>query len=46
MSLIDPDAAHEAEFPEYPKIVHAHLLAVNSDHEELFVGQRFKSKEE
>ncbi|XP_040969906.1 uncharacterized protein [Gossypium hirsutum] len=46
MSLIDPDAAHEAEFPEYPEILLAHRLAVNSDHEELLVGQRFESKEE
>ncbi|KAK5804044.1 hypothetical protein PVK06_031693 [Gossypium arboreum] len=46
MSLIDPNAAHIAEFPEYPKILPAHRLAVNSDPEELFVGQRFESKEE
>ncbi|PPS10024.1 hypothetical protein GOBAR_AA10624 [Gossypium barbadense] len=46
MSLIDPDAAHEAEFPEYPEILPAHRLAVNSEHEELLVGHRFKSKEE
>ncbi len=38
MSLIDPDAAYVAEFPEYPEIVPAHRLALNSDHEELFVG--------
>ncbi|PPD83304.1 hypothetical protein GOBAR_DD19757 [Gossypium barbadense] len=46
MSLIDPDAVYVAEFPEYPEIVHPHRLAVNSDHEELFIGQRFESKEE
>ncbi|XP_052877232.1 uncharacterized protein LOC128283858 [Gossypium arboreum] len=46
MSLIDPDAAYEAEFPEYPEILLAHWLAVNSDHEELLVGHRFESKEE
>ncbi|PPR90986.1 hypothetical protein GOBAR_AA29695 [Gossypium barbadense] len=46
MSLIDPDATHVAEFPEYPEILLAHRLAVNSDLEELFVGQRFESKEE
>ncbi|PPD69685.1 hypothetical protein GOBAR_DD33438 [Gossypium barbadense] len=45
MLLIDPDTAHVAEFPEYPEIVPAHWLAVISDHEELFVGQRFASKE-
>ncbi|XP_017640144.1 uncharacterized protein LOC108481536 [Gossypium arboreum] len=46
MSLIDPNVAHEAEFPEYPEILPAHWLAVNSQHEELLVGQRFESKEE
>ncbi|KAH1081993.1 hypothetical protein J1N35_021754 [Gossypium stocksii] len=46
MSFIDPDAAHVAEFLEYPEILLAHQLAVNSDLEELFVGQRFESKEE
>ncbi|PPD78788.1 hypothetical protein GOBAR_DD24289 [Gossypium barbadense] len=44
MSLIDPDEAHVAEFPEYPEILPAHRLAVNFDHDELFVGQRFESK--
>ncbi|PPD72613.1 hypothetical protein GOBAR_DD30473 [Gossypium barbadense] len=47
MSLIDPDAkAYVAEFPEYPEIVHPHGLAVTSDDEELFIGQRFSCKEE
>ncbi|PPS06336.1 hypothetical protein GOBAR_AA14313 [Gossypium barbadense] len=46
MLLINPDAAHVAEFPEYPKILSTHRLAVNSDSEELFIGQRFESKEE
>ncbi|KAK5818119.1 hypothetical protein PVK06_023050 [Gossypium arboreum] len=46
MSLIDPDVAHVAEFSEYPEILLAHRLAVNFDLEELFVGQKFKSKEE
>ncbi|PPD70247.1 hypothetical protein GOBAR_DD32866 [Gossypium barbadense] len=45
MSLIDPDAAYVAEFPEYPKIVHRHGLAVTPDDEELFIGQRFSCKE-
>ncbi|KAK5836239.1 hypothetical protein PVK06_012010 [Gossypium arboreum] len=45
MSLIDPDAMHVAEFPEYPKIVSAHRLAINSDPKELFVGQRFETHE-
>ncbi|PPS16512.1 hypothetical protein GOBAR_AA04070 [Gossypium barbadense] len=40
MSLIDPDAAHEAEFPEYPEILPAHRLAVNSDHGELLCLNR------
>ncbi|PPD86644.1 hypothetical protein GOBAR_DD16428 [Gossypium barbadense] len=46
MSLIDPDAAYVVEFPKYPEIVHPHGLTVNSDHEELFIGQRFSCKEE
>ncbi|PPD87226.1 hypothetical protein GOBAR_DD15843 [Gossypium barbadense] len=45
MSLINPDAVYVAEFPEYPKIVHRHGLAVTSDDEELFIGQRFNSYE-
>ncbi|PPD83522.1 hypothetical protein GOBAR_DD19538 [Gossypium barbadense] len=46
MSLIDPNAAYVAEFLEYPKIVHSYGLAVTSDDEELFIGQRFRCKEE
>ncbi|KAK5842551.1 hypothetical protein PVK06_004923 [Gossypium arboreum] len=46
MSLINPDAAHAVEFLEHPEILHAHWLAVDSDLEELFVGQRFVSKKE
>ncbi|PPD69220.1 hypothetical protein GOBAR_DD33902 [Gossypium barbadense] len=46
MSLIDPETAYVAEFSEYPEIVHPHGIAVNSDHEELFIGQRFSCKEE
>ncbi|PPD83959.1 hypothetical protein GOBAR_DD19112 [Gossypium barbadense] len=42
MSLINPDATHVAKFPEYPEIVPTHRMAVNSDNEELFVGQRFE----
>ncbi|PPD75614.1 hypothetical protein GOBAR_DD27450 [Gossypium barbadense] len=38
MSLIDPDVAHVAEFSEYPEILPAHRLVVNSDLDELFVG--------
>ncbi|KAL1087523.1 hypothetical protein V6Z11_D08G189000 [Gossypium hirsutum] len=45
MSLIYPDAAHVAEFPEYPEIVHSHGLAVTSDDKELFIGQSFRCKE-
>ncbi|PPD89378.1 hypothetical protein GOBAR_DD13662 [Gossypium barbadense] len=41
MSLIDLNAAYVAEFPEYPEIVYPHGLAVTSDDEELFIGQRF-----
>ncbi|PPR83076.1 hypothetical protein GOBAR_AA37636 [Gossypium barbadense] len=46
LSRIDPDAAHAVEFLEYPEILSAYWMAVYSDPEELFVGQRFKSKEE
>ncbi|KAL1095205.1 hypothetical protein V6Z11_D06G140200 [Gossypium hirsutum] len=46
MSLIDPDAAYVSEFLEYPEIVHSHGLAVTSDDDELFIGQRFSCKEE
>ncbi|KAL1078111.1 hypothetical protein V6Z11_D10G140000 [Gossypium hirsutum] len=46
MSLIDPDAAYVSEFPEYPEIVHSHRLAVTSDDDELFIGQRFSCKED
>ncbi|KAK5813493.1 hypothetical protein PVK06_028944 [Gossypium arboreum] len=46
MSRIDPDAAHVAEFSEYPKIQSAHRMVVYSDPEELFIGQRFENKKE
>ncbi|KAH1064591.1 hypothetical protein J1N35_029578 [Gossypium stocksii] len=46
MSRIDPDAAHAAEFLEYPEILPAHQMAAYSDPEELFVGQRFETKAE
>ncbi|KAK5842824.1 hypothetical protein PVK06_005226 [Gossypium arboreum] len=42
---LDLDATHAAEFPEYPEILPAHRLAINSNLEELFMGQRFESKE-
>ncbi|PPD70798.1 hypothetical protein GOBAR_DD32323 [Gossypium barbadense] len=46
MSWIDLDTAHATEFLEYPKILPTHRLAVDFDLKELFVGQRFESKEE
>ncbi|PPS11334.1 hypothetical protein GOBAR_AA09300 [Gossypium barbadense] len=46
MSRIDPDAVHTIEFSEYPEILPAHRMAVYFDPEELFVGQRFESKEQ
>ncbi|PPS14412.1 hypothetical protein GOBAR_AA06177 [Gossypium barbadense] len=46
MSRIDPNAAHVVEFSEYPEIFPAHWIAVYSDPEGLFIGQRFESKEE
>ncbi|PPD94685.1 hypothetical protein GOBAR_DD08282 [Gossypium barbadense] len=39
MSLIDPDASHV----EYPEILSAHRLAVDSDPEELFLARASKS---
>ncbi|PPR84135.1 hypothetical protein GOBAR_AA36576 [Gossypium barbadense] len=42
MSQIDPDSVYAAEFPEYPKIQSAHRMAVYSNPEDLFVGQRFE----
>ncbi|KAH1083227.1 hypothetical protein J1N35_022988 [Gossypium stocksii] len=43
MSRINPDTEHAAEFSEYPEILPAHQMAICSDLEELFVGQRFKN---
>ncbi|PPS09197.1 hypothetical protein GOBAR_AA11454 [Gossypium barbadense] len=45
ISRIDPDAVYVAEFSKYPEILTAHRMAVYSNPEELFVGQRFESKE-
>ncbi|PPS20245.1 hypothetical protein GOBAR_AA00298 [Gossypium barbadense] len=42
MSQIDPDAAHAAEFSEYLEILSAHQMAVYSNPDELFVGQKFE----
>ncbi|PPD69796.1 hypothetical protein GOBAR_DD33323 [Gossypium barbadense] len=44
MSLIDFDATHVAEFPEYFEILHTHWLAVDSDPDKLFVDQIFRVK--
>ncbi|XP_052488579.1 uncharacterized protein LOC128041895 [Gossypium raimondii] len=41
-----PDAARQIEVSEYPEIPHANRMGVYSDPEELYVGQRFESKEE
>ncbi|PPR88352.1 hypothetical protein GOBAR_AA32339 [Gossypium barbadense] len=38
ISRIEPNAAHAAKFPKYPKILLTHRLAVNFDHEELLIG--------
>ncbi|PPS07539.1 hypothetical protein GOBAR_AA13101 [Gossypium barbadense] len=46
MLLIDPNATHVTEFSEYLKILPTHRPALDSDPEELFMGQRFESKEE
>ncbi|PPD97365.1 hypothetical protein GOBAR_DD05578 [Gossypium barbadense] len=44
MLNVDPNAAHASEFPEYADIVPAHRLTINSQFEELFVGQQFENK--
>ncbi|PPS05487.1 hypothetical protein GOBAR_AA15153 [Gossypium barbadense] len=46
ISIIDPDTTHAFEFLEYPDILLVHQLAVDSEHKELFVGQKFATKEE
>ncbi|PPD98045.1 hypothetical protein GOBAR_DD04912 [Gossypium barbadense] len=46
MSIVDPNAAHASEFPEYPDILPTHRLAVDPEHEVLFVGQKFATKED
>ncbi|KAK5792861.1 hypothetical protein PVK06_033987 [Gossypium arboreum] len=38
MSIVDPDAIHASEFPEYPDIIPTHLMLVDPKPEELFVG--------
>ncbi|PPD95216.1 hypothetical protein GOBAR_DD07755 [Gossypium barbadense] len=40
------EGINASSFPEYPEIVHSHGLAVTSDDDELFIGQRFSCKEE
>ncbi|PPR89554.1 hypothetical protein GOBAR_AA31121 [Gossypium barbadense] len=44
MSRVDPNQEHATKFREYSEILPTHWLAVDSDPEELFVGQGFKSK--
>ncbi|KAH1031439.1 hypothetical protein J1N35_043613 [Gossypium stocksii] len=46
MSIIDPDAANASKFPEYLDIIPCHLVLEDLESEELFVGQRFVSKDE
>ncbi|MFQ6645564.1 hypothetical protein Gotur_019522 [Gossypium turneri] len=46
MSIVDPDAAHAFEFPEYLDIIPAHLMLENPEPKVLFMGQRFVSKDE
>ncbi|PPR99321.1 hypothetical protein GOBAR_AA21344 [Gossypium barbadense] len=46
MSLINPDAAHVAEFPKYPDILPTQQLVRNSEHEELLVGQKLEINED
>ncbi|KAK5846641.1 hypothetical protein PVK06_002937 [Gossypium arboreum] len=42
MSIIDPDAVHASE---YPDTIPAHLMLIDPELEELFMGQRFVSKD-
>ncbi|KAH1063731.1 hypothetical protein J1N35_028718 [Gossypium stocksii] len=44
MPIVDPDMAHAFEFPEYPDIIPAHMMLADLKSKELFVGQRFVSK--
>ncbi|PPS19688.1 hypothetical protein GOBAR_AA00865 [Gossypium barbadense] len=46
MLLVDPYAVYAAEFPNYHDILPPHWLAIGSKPEELFVGQKFETKEE
>ncbi|KAH1064185.1 hypothetical protein J1N35_029172 [Gossypium stocksii] len=46
MSNIDPNVAYASKFLKYPDIVPAHRLAIDSVREELFMGQKFTTKEE
>ncbi|PPD80833.1 hypothetical protein GOBAR_DD22233 [Gossypium barbadense] len=46
MSIVNPDAVHAFEFPEYLDIIPAHLMLENPEPKVLFVGQRFVSKDE
>ncbi|PPD98211.1 hypothetical protein GOBAR_DD04758 [Gossypium barbadense] len=45
ISIVDPDTAYAFEFPKYPNIIPTHLMLVDPELEELFVGQRFVSKD-
>ncbi|PPD90085.1 hypothetical protein GOBAR_DD12970 [Gossypium barbadense] len=45
LSIIDPDATYASEFFEYPDILPTHRFVVDSKHKELFVGQKFATKE-
>ncbi|PPS13618.1 hypothetical protein GOBAR_AA06975 [Gossypium barbadense] len=38
MSIMDPNAMHASKFSEYPDILLAHRLAVDSEREKLFMG--------
>ncbi|PPE01600.1 hypothetical protein GOBAR_DD01387 [Gossypium barbadense] len=46
MSIIDLDVVHASEFLEYLDILPAYRLGTNSKHKELFVGQKFATKED
>ncbi|PPR89570.1 hypothetical protein GOBAR_AA31114 [Gossypium barbadense] len=46
MLIIEPDATHASEFLEYPNILPVHRLVTNPECKELFVGQKFATKED
>ncbi|KAH1046872.1 hypothetical protein J1N35_037656 [Gossypium stocksii] len=46
MSIVNPDMAHAFKFLEYYNILPAHRLVTDLECEELFMGQKFTTKED